>query len=233
MNADSRPTVTPMMKSLTVLNNPSRLNDFATVESRQSRKDQNQTSNSKFSLFEVILETLMDGVMIVNADGEILQANLKATALCDRLLVEESTPKYTHRHRTAQLPQAIQSVLDALLESHKLFPGQRILPEFEVYLSDRTPLRIRGQFLDIPRSNSDVPYVLITIENRQESLHSVAIGDAQRFGFTQRETEVWHLRLLGHSYREIATMLFITENTVRKHVKSVLAKRRVELEALT
>lgn len=230
MNADSRPKVTTMMTSSTMLNHTFRLNDFAAGESRQRQKEQKQLSNSKFSLFEVILETLMDGVMIVNADGEILQANHKATTLCDRLFVEEPTPKYVHQ--TTQLPQAIQSVLNALLENHRLFPGQRILPEFEVYLNDRTPLRIRGQFLDIPRSNSDVPYVLITIENRQESLRSVAIGDAQRFGFTERETEVWHLRLLGHSYREIATMLFITENTVRKHVKNVLAKRRVELEAL-
>jgi DNA-binding CsgD family transcriptional regulator len=40
------------------------------------------------------------------------------------------------------------------------------------------------------------------------------------------------MRLLGHSYREISTILFITENTVRKHVKSVLAKRRVEFDQL-
>jgi DNA-binding CsgD family transcriptional regulator len=189
-------------------------------------------SNSPFSLLEVILATLMDAVMIVNPDGTIVQANAKATQLCDRLCQESASPHATQRHANGKLPNVIQPLFAALLESRELFPEQRILPEFELSLSDRTPLRIRGQFLDLPRATGDVPYVLITIENRQESLNSVAIGDAQRFGFTARETEVWYMRLLGRSYREIATMLFITENTVRKHVKSVLAKRRVEFDQL-
>ncbi|MBE9028209.1 hypothetical protein IQ266_00380 [filamentous cyanobacterium LEGE 11480] len=199
-----------------------------------SLRDQNHLDNAKahdqFSLLEIVLETLLDAVVIVNSDGEILRANAKAIKLCDRLLVEESKQSDVRYRSEHQLPIVIRSILAALLESQVLFPEQRVLPEFEVYLDDGTPLRIRGQLLDIPRSDTDVPYSLITIENRQESLHSVAIGDAQRFGFTPRETEVWHLRLLGHSYREISTMLFITENTVRKHVKSVLAKRRVELD---
>jgi DNA-binding CsgD family transcriptional regulator len=176
------------------------------------------------SMFEVILATLMDAVMIVHPDGTVLQANAKAKQLCDRLSQEAPTTQ-----PATNLPTAIQPLFAALLESRTLFPEQRVLPEFEMHLDDRTPLRIRGQFIDIPRSDCDVPYVLITIENRQESLNSVAIGDAQRFGFTARETEIWHLRLLGQSYREIATQLFITENTVRKHVKNVLAKRRGDL----
>jgi DNA-binding CsgD family transcriptional regulator len=178
------------------------------------------------SMFEVILATLMDAVMIVHPNGTVLQANAKAKQLCDRLSQAATSPiaqPETH------LPTAIQPLFAALLESRRLFPEHRILPEFEMHLDDRTPLRIRGQFIDIPRSDGDLPYVLITIENRQESLNSVAIGDAQRFGFTARETEIWHLRLLGQSYREIATQLFITENTVRKHVKNILAKRRGDL----
>ncbi len=183
-----------------------------------------------FSLLKVVLATLMDAVMVVDPNGLILQANAKAKQLCDRLR-QESQPDRDHP-ATSNLPNAIQPLFAALIESRILFPDQRILPEFELCLSDQTPLRVRGQFLDLPRTDGDVPYILITIENRQESLNSVAIGDAQRFGFTARETEVWYMRLLGRSYREIATMLFITENTVRKHVKSILAKRRVERDEL-
>jgi DNA-binding CsgD family transcriptional regulator len=191
---------------------------------------QSDPSVNQFSLLKVVLATLMDAVMVIDPNGLILQANAKAKQLCDRLR-QETQPDRDHPG-TNNLPVAIQPLFAALLESRTLFPDQRVLPEFELCLSDRTPLRVRGQFLDLPRTDGDIPYVLITIENRQESLNSVAIGDAQRFGFTARETEVWYMRLLGRSYREIATMLFITENTVRKHVKSVLAKRRVEFDEL-
>jgi DNA-binding CsgD family transcriptional regulator len=185
-------------------------------------------SVNAFSLLKVVLATLMDAVMVVSPDGLIRQSNPKARQLCDRLRQAAPTPASTPH--PDQLPSPIQPLFAALLESRELFPEQRVVPEFELNLNDRTPLRIRGQFLDIPRPESDVPYILITIENRQESLSSVAIGDAQRFGFTAREREIWHMRLLGHSYREIATTLFITENTVRKHVKSILAKRRIEFD---
>lgn len=186
-------------------------------------------SVNPFSLLKVVLATLMDAVMVVDPNGLILQANAKAKQLCDRLS-QEVLP--ASERSPSNLPAAIQPLFAALLESRTLFPEQRVLPEFELSLNDRTPLRVRGQFLDLPRTDGDVPYVLITIENRQESLNSVAIGDAQRFGFTARETEVWHMRLLGRSYREIATTLFISENTVRKHIKSVLAKRRMEFDEL-
>jgi DNA-binding CsgD family transcriptional regulator len=201
------------------------------------------TPLNQFSLLKALIATLMDAVMVVNAEGQILQANAKAKQLCDRLSQEALSQAALSQATLSQaanpslvepdyLPTILQPLFAALLESRRLFPEQGVMPEFELCLNDRTPLRIRGQFLDIPRADSDVPYVLITIENRQESLNSVAIGDAQRFGFTPRETEIWYMRLLGRSYREIANCLYITENTVRKHVKNVLAKRRVDSDAL-
>lgn len=184
--------------------------------------------DSQNSMLAIVLETLLDAVMIMNHHGEILQANAKAVDICQQLTADHQECGQGANY----LPAMIQPLFVALLETQCQFPKQSVLPEFQLYLSDGTSLRIRSQFLDIPRSVSEMPYVLMTIENRQESLLRVAIGDAHRFGLTEREAEVWHLRLLGHSYREIAQELYITENTVRKHVKSVLAKRRVELEEI-
>jgi DNA-binding CsgD family transcriptional regulator len=183
------------------------------------------------AMLDVILEGLIDGVMILDVQGKILQANLQARSFCRKLLTgPEAIDQTVADPGLKQLPEAIRSIFKALIESRNLFPNQRLLPEFETHLADHTPLRIRGQFLDLPRSTVDVPYIFITIEDRQQSLQGVAIGDAQRFGLTPREAEVWHLRLLGQSYREIAQALHITENTVRKHIKSILAKRRMELD---
>ncbi|NJM98846.1 MAG: helix-turn-helix transcriptional regulator [Phormidesmis sp. RL_2_1] len=52
------------------------------------------------------------------------------------------------------------------------------------------------------------------------------MSDAALFGLTERETEVWQLRLRGSDYSEISTALWISPNTVKKHVKNILAKQR-------
>jgi DNA-binding CsgD family transcriptional regulator len=191
--------------------------------------------NNRLAFLDVILEGLIDGVMILDMQGRILRANLQAQALCRKLLaLPESTEfnqdQFNQDYSLRQLPEAIRSILAVLLDSRSVFPNQRLLPEFETHLSDHTPLRIRGQFLDLPKSEQELPYIFITIEDRRESLRSAAMGDAQRFGLTPREAEVWYLRLLGQPYRDIANNLYITENTVRKHIKNILAKRRTELD---
>ncbi len=189
----------------------------------------NSSVAPSLAMLDMILEGLIDGVMILDVQGKILQANLQARSVCRKLLAPlEPMDNPVTDAGLKQLPEVIRAIFKTLIESHDACPHHRLLPEFETYLADQTPLRIRGQFLDIARSRTDVPYIFITIEDRQQSLQGVAIGDAQRFGLTPRETEVWQLRLLGRSYRDIANTLYITEHTVRKHIKHILAKRRIE-----
>jgi DNA-binding CsgD family transcriptional regulator len=183
----------------------------------------NGNEDNSLAFLDVILEGLLDGVMILDLQGRIVRANLQARSFCRKLVAVSAMSEVNG------LPLVVRAILEALLDSQKTFPQQRVMPEVETYLADRTPLRIRGQFLDLPRSGMAISYVFITIEDRRQSLRGAAIGDAQRFGLTPREAEVWYLRLLGESYREIANVLYITENTVRKHMKNILAKRRVEL----
>lgn len=67
---------------------------------------------------------------------------------------------------------------------------------------------------------------MLILEDRQQAHRRRAIADGNRYGLTPREVDVWELRLQQQSYETIASTLFITENTVKKHVKSILAKRR-------
>jgi DNA-binding CsgD family transcriptional regulator len=75
-----------------------------------------------------------------------------------------------------------------------------------------------------------VPRVLVTLEDRGQSIENLAIADMKKFELTDREGQVWQLRLAGRSYREIAAELYITDNTVKKHIKSILSKRRAVLD---
>jgi hypothetical protein len=181
-------------------------------------------------MLEAILETWMDGIVMLNAHGKVLQANQKARELIHRLFADEGTGETIEAPIEGllnRLPQVLRSSLEMLWDSQKIFTGQKVVLESQVQLRDQTPLRIRSRLIDSTVAADDcTPAVFVTIEEEQQSVHRVVLGDCQKFGLTAREQEVWQLRSLQRSYREIAATLFISENTVRKHVKNILAKRR-------
>jgi DNA-binding CsgD family transcriptional regulator len=69
----------------------------------------------------------------------------------------------------------------------------------------------------------------VTLEDRKQSTQKAAIAEAKKYDLTPREAEVWLLRRAHYSYKEIAAKLYITVNTVKKHLKSVYAKQQVNL----
>jgi DNA-binding CsgD family transcriptional regulator len=54
--------------------------------------------------------------------------------------------------------------------------------------------------------------------------------EAQYFGLTPRESEVWDLRNQGRSRREIADHLYISIDTVKKHLANIQIKRQTYLD---
>ncbi|MBW4516342.1 MAG: hypothetical protein KME11_14105 [Timaviella obliquedivisa GSE-PSE-MK23-08B] len=185
---------------------------------RPARVPSAQPSFSQVQLLQAVIEGFIDGILIVTPKGEILEANSRARELCQHL----STPGQI-------LPSPIWQVCEALIESQTLFPGQRIMPEAEEIIGD-VKLRIRvrwmNQNLDEQESCSEFSYLIVTLEDRQQTLHNLAIADTQKYDLTTREAEIWQMRLQGLSYQAIASQLYITQNTVKKHVKNILAKRR-------
>ena len=92
----------------------------------------------------------------------------------------------------------------------------------DIILPDLGTVRVRVQNIHLEQ----VPHLLIILEDRQQTLRNKALSDAALFGLTERETEVWQLRLRGADYHEISAKLWISQNTVKKHVKNILAKQR-------
>lgn len=188
------------------------------------------------AFLQAVVEGLLDGVMIVTGEQEIVQSNFRARQLCRRLNVTHSAKPALGQVETLELPlpAEIWRVCQAAIESYELFPEQAIVPESEVCCGRRARLRIRAQRIEMsdePESvRSRVPRVLVTLEDRGQSIENLAIADMKKFELTAREGEIWQLRLAGRSYREIATELYITDNTVKKHIKSILSKRRAVLD---
>jgi len=64
------------------------------------------------------------------------------------------------------------------------------------------------------------------MEDQNLSKQMQAITDAKRYGLTPREAEVWSLHQAKLSYKEIAKNLYITVNTVKKHIKNIYSKQQ-------
>jgi DNA-binding CsgD family transcriptional regulator len=185
---------------------------------------------------QAVVEGLLDGVMIVTAEQEIVQSNLRARQLCRRLNSRNSDKPALGQVEMLELPlpSEIWRVCQAAIESYELFPDREIVPESELMCGRRTRLRIRAQRIEMSdeqdTARPSVHRVLVTLEDRGQSIQNLAIADMKKFELTAREGQIWQLRLAGRSYREIATELYITDNTVKKHIKSILSKRRAVLD---
>jgi RNA polymerase sigma factor (sigma-70 family) len=189
------------------------------------KKDNNYIDSKKLLslpqiyLLQAVIESFVDGILILTTEGKLLHANECARAMCLQLSSE---------NKENAIPVEIWQVCESLIESRELFPNEKIFMEFEV---DKQPvkLRIRVRWLEIDDNEDN--YMIVTIEDRHESSQNMAIRDAKKFGLTERETEVWLLRRANFSYKEIAERLYITINTVKKHLKNIYAKQHnIEFE---
>lgn len=164
-----------------------------------------------FSILRAALESLQDGFVIANQIGEIERINTPARRICALLQAKADA-----------LPAEIWRVCQSVLDSQTVRSFQKSGIDADIILPDLGTVRVRVQNIHLEQ----VPHLLIILEDRQQTLRNKALSDAALFGLTERETEVWQMRLRGADYHEISVKLWISQNTVKKHVKNILAKQR-------
>jgi DNA-binding CsgD family transcriptional regulator len=179
----------------------------------------NMTYNVSDSLLLSVLEGLVDGILILKRSGEVLYANTPATQICQKL---------TSNH-TIEVPEEVWRSCDALIESRQLYGDRPLVIESEISRSQSQTYRIRVQWLTL--ENQKEPCLLVRLEDQKQSLQSLAITEAKKYGLTPREAEVWFLRRCNLSRKEIASQLYITIDTVKKHLGNIQMKRQAHHES--
>ncbi|EGJ33036.1 MULTISPECIES: helix-turn-helix transcriptional regulator [Moorena] len=170
-------------------------------------------------LLQGVLEGFIDGVLILNTQGDLVHSNETARVLCEQL-----TPNSKH---FTVVPKEIWRVCQALKESDEFYAHQSVIIDSEITTSHSTTFRIRARWLNL--RISEQRYIIVTLEDQRQSIHSIALAEVQKYGLTAREAEVWLLRRVNYSYKEIAAELFVTLNTVKKHMKNILAKQQMAM----
>lgn len=197
------------------------------MQNREFKSTIIPTSFSKFSplntqksalptLPQEVIEDLIDGILIITEHKEIIYANETAR----RVLRELNQDKI----RADLIPKEIWHMCQSLIQSRSLFPSQHWLIESEIITGNSTTLHIRVRWLKI--DSIDQNCILINLEDPYQAIKNLAVEEAQRFGITRREKEVWLLHRAHYTYKQIASELCITPNTVKKHMKNIHAKQK-------
>ena len=190
------------------------------VESSTASTASSQTLLQQLShnptLLQGVVECLPDGIMIVTDRGELTYDNSCARQMCLVLRTDASCA-----NPDADVPSQVWRCCQALIESHTQYQ-QAIVIEDEIQTATAT-IRIRVRWLD--PEQLEHPLLLVTLEDQRQSAQHRAYTEAHRYRLTERETEVWLLKRAGMTYKTIAAKLHIAEDTVKKHIKNIHARR--------
>jgi len=182
---------------------------------QRKTKSANIQPVSKLDLIQAVIESFVDGIFILTTQGELVHANERARHICQQV---------SGGIDQCEIPDEIQRICQSLIESRQLFPNQNISIESEIETYKLVKIRVRVRWLQANQSNEN--YLLVTLEDRKQTNQNMAISEAIKYDLTERESQVWLLRRANYSYQEIADELYITINTVKKHLKNIYAKQQ-------
>ncbi len=176
---------------------------------------------SPISILGAAFGSLQDGFVVSDPTGKIQQINQPAERICHLLYT-------SRRQEDGTLPLEIWHVCKTALRKKDALSHQSVGIDADIILPALGIVRIRVQNL----SFNQTPYLLIVLEDKQQTIRNKALSEAALYGLTERETEIWQLRLRGDAYKEISAALWISIDTVKKHIKNVRAKQRVHQDEL-
>jgi DNA-binding CsgD family transcriptional regulator len=166
------------------------------------------------SQLQIVVEGFVDGILILTEFGEWMHANASARHICQQLTPQTAQP--------TGVPKEIWQVCWSLIESRLVLPESTVVLESEVITKTGRNVRIRARWLDF--AAEERAYLLVVLEDRHQTVQHLATSDAKKYDLTDRQAQVWALRRAGYSYQAIADQLYITLNTVKKHMKDIRAK---------
>lgn len=167
-----------------------------------------------------ILDGLQDSILIFTEFGELVHANANAYNIYRQVA--------QNRENAKTLLNFVHGLCKSLVE-YSLLEDKLVISD-EIVLNSSEILRVRVRWLHMDKY--DFRYLLVTIENRYESIKNVAIAEAKKFDLTQRETEIWCLYRGHFTYKQISEQLYISLNTVKKHMKNIHAKRQASCSCI-
>ncbi|HEY9877976.1 MAG TPA: LuxR C-terminal-related transcriptional regulator [Leptolyngbyaceae cyanobacterium] len=175
-------------------------------------------AEASISLVSAVLEGFYDGILLLTTQAECLHVNQRGRQLCRRLNPEKA------------VPPEVWFLCERLIEGRNLLPEQNFVISDVITTAEGSSISLRVQWIFLDGRGEAC--LLVRLEDQTQMARISALLESNQYNLTARETEVWLLRKANYSYEEIAKQLFIAINTVKRHLKSIYAKRKQVLEGL-
>jgi Bacterial regulatory proteins, luxR family len=173
-------------------------------------------SNQNYSMLTSVLEGFINGILILNTQGEVVYTNSSAQRICQQLNPQN------------RVPPEVWRACEALIESRELY-DDRLIIESEISVSQLQSYRVQVQWLELDGFTELC--LLVRLEDQQQAMQGWTIAEAKKYGLTPREREVLFLKRCNLSRKEIADRLYITIDTVKKHLGNIQTKRQSTQES--
>ncbi|MEB3210288.1 MAG: helix-turn-helix transcriptional regulator [Leptolyngbyaceae bacterium] len=164
-----------------------------------------------------VIQESIGGVLIFSDQNRLIYACDTSQKILNQLRSDDSA---SHPF----IPGEINHICHSLMQSRLLFPDQNWLIECDIFTRSAMAIHVRARWLTTQQL--DHSYLILNIEDRQQAITNIVLQEADRYGLTPREKDVWVLQHDNYTYKQIAAELGITSNTVKKHVRSIYAKKK-------
>ncbi|WP_346292198.1 helix-turn-helix transcriptional regulator [Sphaerothrix gracilis] len=175
-----------------------------------------EAESNQDNLLNQVFHYFINGVLILTEKGLPIYKNRNAEAILRKLRKRNGSNE--------AIPLEIRHICKVLSESRCLFPQQSWLIESRIVIDQLNVFFIKARW--IQTESSDEFYLLLVMEDQTQVVEEIAAAEAQQYGLTAREKEVWLLQRKNYTYKAIAQTLKITPNTVKKHMKHILEKQK-------
>jgi DNA-binding CsgD family transcriptional regulator len=165
---------------------------------------------------EEVIENLIDGVLVVTERRELIYTNN-----CARRILRQLNQNSLLAN---PVPREIWHICQSLIESRHLFPNQYWSLESKVFVDSSVVLNVQARWINL--ETVEHPCLLLSIRDQYQSIKSIATEESQKYKLTSREQEIWLLHRANYTYKQAASELCITPNTVKKHMKNIYLKQK-------
>lgn len=166
-------------------------------------------------LAKIINQRAIPGTLIFDLDNRLLFINNEALALLPE--------------KKADIPQEIFLLCERAKGKPSSEEPYEITHQNGIILQNETGFRYSARAFLISRrmAEGETSHIMVLLEKVVER-RTIHFGEvAERYQLSKREIEVVRMICEGWSNREIGEKLFISEHTVKDHIKNIMRKMEV------
>ena len=166
-------------------------------------------------LAKIINQRAIPGTLIFDLDNRLLFINNEALALLPE--------------RNSEIPQEIFSLCDRVKGKPPPDDLSEIINQNGIILQNESGFRYSARAFLISRrmAEGEASHIMVLLEKvvERRTIHFSEV--AERYQLSKREIEVVRMICEGWTNREIGEKLYISEYTVKDHIKNIMRKMEV------